>query len=70
MPFISREAGMIEHADSNDLLAKKPAYRLIGGGSYVHSLMDGEGLDFAEQEGLEVEDFCLIKPEYLVNWLG
>jgi len=33
---------------------------LIGGDSYIHGLCDGEAFKIAEEEGIEVEQICLL----------
>jgi hypothetical protein len=39
--------------------AKTQAYQLVGGESYVHGLIQGEGLAITEKQNLPMQDFLL-----------
>jgi hypothetical protein len=57
LPFILREQeGSVLIKDGS---AKK-AHVLIGGECYVHGLADGQGIDVARREGLNVEEICIV----------
>ncbi|KAK0510324.1 hypothetical protein JMJ35_007718 [Cladonia borealis] len=60
LPFIIREAGVVDIPHSNGDPYERQIYRLIGGDCYVHGLVDGEIANMAETEGFCVQDFCLI----------
>jgi hypothetical protein len=60
LPSILREAGIINVRDENGKVTKTQAYQLVGGESYVHGLVEGEGLAIAEKQNLPVQDFCLV----------
>ena len=60
LPFILREAGMTDVVKENGEKVQRQLYQMVGGESYVHGLVDGEGLEIARQKNLPVEDICLI----------
>ena len=60
IPFILREACKIVLKDSDNHSIEHQAYRLFGAGCYVDGLMDGQGLEIAEREGLPVQDVYLV----------
>lgn len=59
-PFILRGARKVVLRGSNDHSIENQAYQLFGGGCYVDGLMDGQGLEIAEREGLPVQDIYLV----------
>ena len=60
-PFVLREVGTFKSfVIKGEPPTKKQAYIIIGGETYVHGLMDGEGLKLAAQERLTAEDICLV----------
>ena len=60
LPFILRDAAVVDVSHSNDNSYKRQSYRLIGGEYYVHGLVDGEIAYIAKREGFCVQNFCLI----------
>ena len=60
-PFVLREVETLESFKVREgQPSQKKAYQIIGGESYVHGLMDGEGLELAAREGLSAQDICLV----------
>ena len=60
VPFVLREARKVVLTDSDDHSIENQAYQLFGGGCYVDGLMDNQGLEIAEREGLPVQDIYLV----------
>ena len=60
VPFVLREARKVVLKDSDNHSIETQAYQLFGAGCYVDGLMDGQGLEIAEREGLPVQDIYLV----------
>ena len=60
VPFILRETGEVVLIDNDNHSIETQAYQLLGSGCHVDGLMDDQGLEIAEREGLPVQDVCLI----------
>lgn len=60
LPFILREAGMVNLSTNDGRIAETQAYRLIGGECYVDGLVDGEGLKVVADRDPCVQDICLV----------